>query len=68
MHRLGGCRRLPGTHYLNFECLGVVRPLPEFYDDVCRQCWPVGAPGSSGDDETATDCEDDAEAEPYACW
>jgi len=39
LHYLGGCSRVPGIHYLNFECLGEAVPRLEEYDDVCKQCW-----------------------------
>jgi len=39
LHYLGGCSRLPGVHYLRFELLGIERPPPDGYDDVCQQCW-----------------------------
>ena len=39
LHYLGGCSRLPGIHYLNYEFLGEAQPLEDQYDDICRQCW-----------------------------
>jgi len=39
LHRIGGCTRMPGVHYLNFELLGDEKPGVEAYDDFCRQCW-----------------------------
>jgi len=44
LHYLGGCSRIPGIHYLNFNFLGEAVPGIEDYDDVCKQCWgPKGA-------------------------
>jgi len=44
LHYLGGCSRIPGIHYLNFNFLGEAVPGTEDYDDVCKQCWgPKGA-------------------------
>jgi len=57
LHRLGGCTRHPGVHYLRFELLGDSKPTPEMYDDHCRQCWRVGGPEDDSDDE-------DSETEP----
>jgi len=59
LHRIGGCSRHPGVHYLSFELLGNDRPAPEAYDDYCRQCWRVGGPEDDTDeDESETDAED----------
>ena len=60
LHRLGGCSRHPGVHYLQFELLGDERPKPEEYDDFCRQCWRTGGPDEGTDDE---DSETDPEEE-----
>ena len=58
LHRLGGCSRHPGVHYLRFELLGAGRPQPEDYDDYCRQCWKSGGPeDSSGGEESETEHE-----------
>jgi len=63
LHRLGGCSRHPGVHYLRFELLGAGRPQPEDYDDYCRQCWKAGGPEeSSGGEESET--ENEVEDEP----
>jgi len=63
LHRLGGCSRHPGVHYLQFELLGAGKPRPEDYDDYCRQCWRAGTPEeSSGEDESET--EQEVEDEP----
>ena len=59
LHRIGGCARHPGVHYLRYELLGNDRPAPEAYDDFCRQCWRVGGPEDDTDeDESETDAED----------
>jgi len=60
LHRVGGCARHPGVHYLRFELLGDERPKPEEYDDFCRQCWKSGGPDEGTDDE---DSETDPEEE-----
>jgi len=57
LHRLGGCTRHPGVHYLRYELLGEDRPRPEDYDDYCRQCWRSGGPEEESDVE-------DSESEP----
>jgi len=60
LHRLGGCSRHPGIHYLQFELLGAGKPRPEDYDDYCRQCWKAGTPEeSSGEDESETEQEEE---------
>jgi len=60
LHRIGGCTRHPGVHYLRFELLGLERPAPDAYDDFCRQCWKTGAPEEPSDDEDSeTDQEED---------
>jgi len=60
LHRIGGCSRHPGVHYLKFELLGLERPAPDAYDDFCRQCWKTGAPEEPSDDEDSeTDQEED---------
>jgi len=51
LHRLGGCTRHPGVHYLRFELLGEERPRPEDYDDHCKQCWRSGGPEVESDEE-----------------
>jgi len=56
-HRIGGCARHPGVHYLRYELLGEERPRPEDYDDYCRQCWRTGGPDEESDEE-------DSESEP----
>ena len=38
LHYLGGCARLPGIHYLNYEFLGEEQPKEDKYDDTCGQC------------------------------
>jgi len=59
LHRIGGCSRHPGVHYLRFEWLGDAKPAPEEYDDFCRQCWRVGGPEEDSDGvESETDAED----------
>jgi len=59
LHRLGGCSRHPGVHYLQYELLGSGKPRAEDYDDYCRQCWRTGAPDdSSGDDDSETEPEE----------
>jgi len=59
LHRIGGCARLPGVHYLRFELLGDDKPGPEAYDDYCRQCWKAGGPDEDSDeDESETEAED----------
>ena len=60
LHRIGGCARHPGVHYLRFEWLGDERPKPEEYGDFCRQCWKTGGPDEGTDDE---DSETDPEEE-----
>jgi len=58
LHRIGGCSRHPGIHYLQFEWLGTAKPAPDTYDDHCRQCWRAGGPQEDSDeDETETDAE-----------
>jgi len=57
LHRIGGCARHPGVHYLRYELLGEERPRPEDYDDFCRQCWRAGGPEEESDEE-------DSESEP----
>jgi len=59
LHRIGGCARHPGVHYLRFEWLGDAKPGPEAYDDFCRQCWRTGGPDEGSDeDESETEIED----------
>ena len=50
LHRIGGCSRMPGIHYLRFELLGLDKPRVDMYDDFCRWCWPALGP-----DEVLTD-------------
>jgi len=57
LHRIGGCARHPGVHYLRYELLGDEKPKPEEYDDFCRQCWRTGGPDEASDEE-------DSESEP----
>jgi hypothetical protein len=61
LHRLGGCGRHPGVHYLHFELLGEERPDPEYYDDHCLQCWKTSGPAEaeSSGGESETENEDD---------
>jgi len=62
LHRIGGCSRHPGVHYLRFELLGLERPQPDDYDDYCRQCWKSGAPEEPSDDEDSETDQEDGEA------
>jgi len=60
LHRIGGCARHPGIHYLQYELLGAGKPQPEDYDDYCRQCWKSGGPEeSSGGEESETEHEEE---------
>jgi len=60
LHRIGGCARHPGVHYLRFELLGDERPKPDEYDDYCRQCWKSGGPDEGTDEEESeTDLEEE---------
>jgi len=61
LHRLGGCARHPGVHYLNFELLGLDRPDVSQYDDFCRQCWRGSDPQEPSDEEDSDSEEDDEE-------
>ena len=62
LHRIGGCSRHPGVHYLRFELLGLERPQPDDYDDYCRQCWKSGAPEEPSDDEDSETDQEEGEA------
>jgi len=62
LHRIGGCARMPGIHYLRFELLGDARPGPEAYDDHCRQCWKTGGPDEDSDEEESETEPEEAEA------
>jgi len=62
LHFLGGCSRLPGIHYLEFELLGEQQPREDQYDDTCKQCWgtrgkapPLLAGGGLDDAEVSPD-------------
>jgi len=60
LHRIGGCARHPGVHYLRYELLGDAKPAPESYDDFCRQCWRAGGPEEESDDaESETEPDED---------
>jgi len=61
LHRLGGCSRMPGVHYLDFELLGLDRPEIDRYDDFCRQCWRGGddPQDDSGDGDSDSEEEED---------
>jgi len=61
LHRLGGCARHPGVHYLNYEVLGLDRPDVSMYDDFCRQCWRGSDPQEPSDAEDSDSEEDDDE-------
>jgi len=62
LHRIGGCSRHPGVHYLRFELLGLERPQPDDYDDYCRQCWKTGAPEEPSDEEDSETDQDEGDA------
>ena len=61
MHRLGGCARMPGVHYLEFELLGLARPEIDRYDDFCRQCWRGDADPQDDSGDADSDSEEDEE-------
>ena len=61
LHRLGGCARHPGVHYLNYELLGLDRPDVGMYADFCRQCWRGSDPQEPSDEEDSDSEEDDDE-------
>ena len=63
LHRIGGCTRHPGVHYLEFELLGRARPTYDMYDDHCRQCWREGTPDDDTD-EVETNSEDEESEAP----
>ncbi len=42
LHKLGGgCNRVPGLDYKDFEELGAEMPDASSYDDWCGKCWPT---------------------------
>ena len=51
LHLLGGCHRVPGLHYQDFEVFDT-RPTEDQYHGVCGQCW-------RRDKDAAADAEDD---------
>ena len=66
LHHTGKCWRIPGRDYHDFQCFGVERPDPEFYDAVCKQCFPdlrrasgvAGVAAAALSSSTAGDSED----------
>ena len=63
LHLLGGCGRVPGLHYKEFE-LHDVRPAPEMYHEVCKQCWrsaPEGLTEEGASDEDDSSSSTDAD-------
>ena len=41
LHFAGGCFRIPGEHYLQFEDLGRRHPGPHEFTHRCRNCFPA---------------------------
>jgi len=64
LHRIGGCTRHPGVHYLEYELLGRARPTIDMYDDYCRQCWREGSTPDEDTDEVETDSGDEESDAP----
>jgi len=63
LHRLGGCARLPGIHYLEYDFLGVERPTLDQYDDYCKQCWRGDADPQDGSEDAESNSEEEEELE-----
>ena len=40
LHRLQGCNRIPGVHYINYEGPMDTLPSNDAYDASCKDCWP----------------------------
>ena len=60
LHRIGGCYRIAGIDYFDYEVLGDLLPAPTKYHDVCKGCFSSGlqrAPpaGSSSSGSSSTD-------------
>ena len=44
VHFIGGCFRVPGEHYHNFEDLGQRAPEPHEFTHRCQDCFPLEKP------------------------
>ena len=42
LHVIGGCHRIPGVDYAEFQMLGTEQPESRAYGSFCKQCWPSG--------------------------
>ena len=65
LHRLGGCKRMPGVHYLRYELLGQDKPDVDDYDDYCRQCWPAHSPEEDTEDDDDSETDQEETEEPF---
>ena len=66
LHFLGGCHRVPGIDYLDYEQMGEHVPDPDTYDAYCGQCWaggegPPRAPGAEEVENGDTSSSEDSE-------
>ena len=62
LHFFGGCHRLPGVDYIDFEDRGHTLPSVHEYDDYCHQCWSDRHLQSIGDDFVGTESESSSTA------
>ena len=62
LHYYGGCHRVPGVDYLDFENCGSDLPSKCEYDDYFHQCWRHSHPQSIGDDSVGTESESSSTA------
>ena len=56
LHWSGGCWRIPGVHYHNFEWCGAVRP--ENVNGRCKDCFPQDAPADREEEEKEAETSD----------
>ena len=75
LHFVGGCWRVPGEHYQEFDDFGQTCPAPGEFHARCADCFPVGkavpAARSADDDvedglssDTSSDSEESSSATP----
>ena len=66
LHVTGGCPRVPGQHYANFEVLGTSEPSVHSFHARCLHCFPeskgvqeaVGEVPSAGSPSTSSESSD----------
>ena len=59
LHFMGGCFRIPGEHYRQFDSYGQQYPSPDLFDLRCKDCFPADRPAARSEEAKAEACASD---------